>query len=87
MKEIKLNKTQFAIFNDNDQFQLFCDEDGFPDFEDFDLEVENLYKQVDCIIVTENDYIYAEKNNERVQISSHADQGFMIALQVVENFK
>ena len=57
MKEIKLNKTQFAVFNDNDQFQLFCDEDGFPDFEDYDLEVENLYKQVDYIIVTENDYI------------------------------
>ena len=28
MKEIKLTKTQFSVFNDYDQFQLFTDDDG-----------------------------------------------------------
>lgn len=59
MQEIKLNKTQFFVFNDYDQFQLFTDEDGFPNYEDFDEEVEKLYQKYDCNVVTENDYIYA----------------------------
>ena len=45
-KEIRLNKEQFKQFNDDDQFQLFCDEDGFPDFEDFNEEVDKLFKKI-----------------------------------------
>lgn len=87
MQEIKLNKTQFLVFNDYDQFQLFTDEDGFPNYEDFDEEVEKLYQIYDCIVLTENDYIYAETNGIRKLLSDMADQGFSIAQEVVEDYK
>jgi hypothetical protein len=86
MREIKLNKEQFSVFNDYDQFQLFTDEDGFPNYEDFDEEVEKLYQKYDCIIVTENDYIYAETNGIRKLLNDMADQGFSIAQEVLEDY-
>ena len=39
--------------------------DGFADYEDFDEEVDKLFQRFDCIIVTENDYIYGETNEKR----------------------
>jgi hypothetical protein len=87
MKEIKLTKTQFSVFNDYDQFQLFTDDDGFADYEDFDEEVDKLFQTFDCIIVTENDYIYGETNGKRELLSDQADDGFMIALEVIEDFE
>jgi hypothetical protein len=87
MKEIKLTKTQFTVFNDYDQFQLFTDEDGFADYEDFDEEVDKLFQKFNCIIVTENDYIYGETNGKRELLSDQADDGFMIAIEVIEDFE
>lgn len=87
MKEIKLTKTQFSEFNDYDQFQLFTDDDGFADYEDFDDEVDKLYQKYDCIIVTENDYIYGQTNGNLELLSDQADDGFLIAKQVIEDFK
>ena len=86
MKKIKLTKTQFSEFNAYDQFQLFTDDDGFADYEDFDEEVDKLYLKFDCIIVTENDYIYGQKNGIRVLLSDQADQGYQIAQEVLEDF-
>lgn len=85
MREIKLNKEQFKVFNDDDQFQLFCDEEGMPAFEDFNEEVEKLFEKYDNIIVTENDYIYAEKNGKRVELSDQAYEGYSIALEVISD--
>lgn len=87
MREIKLNKKQFTIFNDYDQFQLFTDDDGFANYEDFDAEVEKLYQKIDFIVVTENDYIYAETNGIRELLNSMADQGFSIAQEVFEDYE
>lgn len=44
-KEIKLNKEQFKEFNAEDQFQLFCDDEGFPTFDNFNEEVDKLFKK------------------------------------------
>lgn len=87
MKEIKLNKKQFIVFNDYDQFQLFTDEDGFPNYDDFEQEVEKLYKKFDCIVVNENDYIYGDKNGNRELLNDRADDGYLIAQEVIEDYK
>ena len=87
MNEIKLNITQFSVFNERDQFQLFTDEDGFPDYEDLEDEIENLFKKYDHIVVTENDYIYGVTNNNREVLSDMADEGYQIALEVIQDIK
>ena len=86
MNELRLNIKQFTIFNDDDQFQLFCDDEGVPDFEDFNEEVEKLFKKYDSIIVTENDCIYGEKNGKRELLSSQAFEGYGIALEIQQDF-
>ena len=80
-KEIKLNKEQFKIFNNDDQFAIF-DEEGYGDYGDFDEEVEKLYAKYDFIIVTENDYIYGEKNGNREEIHDQAYEGYQIAMEI-----
>jgi len=87
INEIKLNKRQFKLFNDDDQFQLFCDDEGMPDYENFNEEVEKLFKKYDNIIVTKNDYIYGEKNGKRKELSSQATEGYSIALEIQQDFK
>jgi hypothetical protein len=85
MRELKLNKQQFMVFNEGDQFQLFTDEDGFPDFEDFDDEVDKLFLKFDYIIINEDDYIYGEKNGKRELIAPDSHEAFIIALEVLED--
>jgi len=84
-KEIKLNKEQFKLFNDDDQFQLFCDEEGFPNFDDFDEEVDKLFRKFDYICVTAEDCIYGVKNGKREELSDQAYEGYSIAIEVTEN--
>jgi hypothetical protein len=85
MREVKLNKEQFLIFNDYDQFQLFTDDDGFPNFEDFDAEVDKLFLLYDYIVVNEDDYIYGEKNGKRILLAQDSTEAFTIALEVLED--
>lgn len=85
-REIKLSKAQFKIFNDGDQFQLFCDEDGFPNFEDFNQEVDKLYEKYDYICATEEDCIYGVKGGKREELSDQADEGYAIAKEVTEDY-
>jgi len=84
-KEIKLNKEQFKQFDEDDQFQLFCDEDGFPNFDDFDEEVDKLFKKYDYICVTEDDCIFGVKGATREELSDQATEGYSIAIEVQEN--
>lgn len=84
MREIKLTKSQFKLFNDDDQFQLFCDDEGMPDYEDFDEEVTKLFKKYDYIVVTEDDCIYGEKNGNREELSNQATEGYAIAMEVIQ---
>lgn len=84
-KEIKLNKEQFKQFNQDDQFQLFCDDEGFPNFDDFDEEVDRLFQKYDYISVTEDDYVYGVKNGKKAELSAQAFEGYQIAKEVTEN--
>lgn len=84
MRELKLNKAQFAIFNDYDQFQIFADEEGFTNFDIIKSEVDKLFNRFEVVIVTEDDYIYGEKNGKRELIMSDAFEAFSIALEVLE---
>jgi len=86
MREIQLNKEQFKLFNNDDQFQLFCDDEGMPDYDDFGEEAEKLYKKYDYIAVTENDCVYGYKNGKRNELSSQATEGFSIAMEVTTDF-
>ena len=79
MKEIRLNKEEFKLFNDDDQFQLFCDDGGMPDYDNFNEEVEKLYAKYNYIIVTANDCVYGEKNGKRTELSDQATEAYSIA--------
>ena len=85
MRELKLNKQQFVVFNDDDQFQLFSDDEGSPDYEDFDAEVDKLFLKYDCIIIDEEDYIYGEKNGKRELIAPDSFEAFDIATEVLDD--
>ncbi len=84
LKEIKLNKEQFKDFNDDDQFQLFCDDEGFPNFNNFDEEVDKLFQKYDYVYVTENDCIYGERNAKREELSDRATQAYEIAQETAQ---
>ena len=86
MKEIKLNKQQFKLFNDDDQFAIF-DEEGYGEYDDFEKEVEKLYKKYDFVLITKNDYIYGVKNGKRDELSDQAYEGYSIALEIQQDFK
>ncbi len=83
MRELRLNKKEFAIFNDYDQFQIFTDDEGFPDYEDLDVEIDKLFEKYDIVVVNEDDYIYGEKNGRRELITPDAYEAFSIALEVL----
>ena len=85
MRELRLNKEQFATFNDYDQFQIFTDDEGSADSEDLDEEIDKLFKKFDVVIVNEDDYIYGEKNGIRELIMPDAYEAFSIALEVVND--
>jgi hypothetical protein len=85
MRELKLNKAQFYIFNDGDQFQLFTDDDGFPNYKDFDEEVEKLFSLYDTIVIDEEDNIYGEKAGKRELIAPDSFEAYGIALEVLDD--
>ena len=86
IKEIRLNKEQFKLFNDDDQFQLFCDDEGMPAYSNLKAEVEKLFIKYDSVVVTQEDLIYGEKNGKREILSSQAFEGYSIALEVVADY-
>lgn len=85
MKEVRLNKKQFSVFNDYDQFQIFTDDDGFANYEDLDEEFDKLFEKFDVVIINEDDYIYGEKNGFRELIMPNAFEAFSIALEVISD--
>ena len=85
MRELKLNKQQFVVFNDGDQFQILTGDEGFDNEEDFDVEVNKLFLKYDCIIVNEDNYIYGQKGRKRHLIAQHSFKAFHIALKVIDD--
>ena len=89
MKEIKLTQAQFLEFDQFDQFGFFYDEDGYPteDADDeFEDNVEEFYKIYDYILVTPDDSVYGVKLNKKTLIIDYADEGYAIALEVIEEY-
>jgi len=85
MREIRLNKTQFSVFNNYDQFQIFADEDGFSNFDNVESDTDKLFEKFDVVIVNEDDYIYGEKDGKRELIMPNAYEAYSIALEVLDD--
>ena len=85
MRELKLNKQQFVVFNDGDQFQILTGDEGFDNEEDFDAEVDKLFLKFDCIVIDEEDYIYGQKDGKRELIAPDSTEAFSIALEVLDD--
>ena len=85
IREIRLNKAQFKLFNDDDQFNIF-NADGYSEYEDFNEELDKLFKKFDQIIVTEKEQIIGEKNGEREILHPDAFESYGIALEIQQDF-
>jgi hypothetical protein len=85
MREITLNKKQFSVFNDYDQFQIFADDDGFSDFDTVESDTDKLFERFDFVVVNEKDDIFGVKNGKRELLVSDATEAFSIALEVFED--
>ena len=85
IREIKLDKEQFKLFNDDDQFAIFYEE-GYGDFEDFNKELDKLFEKFDNIIVTEKDQIFGEKAGKREELHPEAFESYGIALEIVSDY-
>lgn len=82
--EIRLNKAQFKILNDDDQFAIF-DNEGYGEYDDFNKELDRLFEKFDSVIVTKNNYIYGEKNGKREELSDQAYESYDIALEIMSD--
>jgi hypothetical protein len=86
MREIQLNKKQFSVFNDYDQFQIFADDDGFSDFDTVESDTDKLFERFDLVVVNEKDAIFGFKNGKRELLISDATEAYSIALEVIAEF-
>jgi len=85
MKEISLNKEEFKLFNQDDQFGFFYDEDGFPtddSDEQFEPNIDDLYKKYEYISIDIQDSIFGVKNEKKELIMEDAIEAYDIALEV-----
>ena len=83
MKELNLNKREFSLFNQGDQFQLFTNNEDYKSYEDFDEAVEKLFKKYEHIVVKKNGYIYAETNGKRVLLSDQSNDSYHVAIDAI----
>ena len=83
-KEVRLNKEQFGLFNQADQFAIF-DEEGYGDFEDFNQELDKLFERFDYVIITKAEQIYGQKNGKREELHPEAFESYDIALEILSN--
>ena len=87
MNEFRLNKEEFKLFNQDDQFGFFYDEEGWPKKNadaNFDKDVESLYGKYDYISIDFQDNIYGIKNGEKELIMKAATEAYYIAREVKE---
>jgi hypothetical protein len=87
MKEITINKEEFKLFDQDDQFGFFYDEDGWPRDnanDTFDTDVEGLYQKYDYISVDINDNIYGVKNGKKELLMEAVIEAHDIAREVKE---
>lgn len=88
MRDILLDKEEFKLFNQDDQFGFFYDEYGWPTEkadEEFDSNVADLYKKYDYIVVDFQDNIYGLKNEKKELEMSDVMEAYDIAREVKED--
>ena len=87
MQEILLNKEEFKLFDQDDQFGFFYDSDGWPTKNanaEFDSNVEALYEKYDYIVVDFEDNIYGIKNGDKKTEMLDVMEAYDIAREVKE---
>jgi len=87
MNEIVLNKEEFKLFDQDDQFGFFYNEDGWPTKNasiEFDSNVEALYKKYEYIVVDFQDNIYGLKSGKKELEMSDVMEAYDIAREVKE---
>ena len=85
MNEIFLNKEEFKLFDQDDQFGFFYDEDGWPTENaagEFDSNVDALYEKYEYIVVDFQDNIYGSKNGKKEIEMSGVMEAYDIAREV-----
>lgn len=87
MNEIILNKEEFKLFDQDDQFGFFYNQDGWPTknaVREFDSNVEALYEKYEYIVVDFQDNVYGLKNGEKELEMSDVMEAYDIAREVKE---
>ena len=87
MEEIRLNKEDFKLFDQDDQFGFFYDEEGWPTdnaTSEFDSKVEEIYEKYEYIVVDYQDNIYGFRNGKKEIEMSGAMEAYDIAREVKE---
>jgi hypothetical protein len=87
MEDIILDKEEFKLFNQDDQFGFFYDDDGCPKDdadETFDSDVDKLYQQYDSVLVDSNDDIFGLKEGKKELIFEGVIEAYDIAREVKE---
>lgn len=87
MNEIILNKEEFKLFDQDDQFGFFYNEDGWPTKNatlEFDSNVDELYEKYEYIVVDFQDNIYGLKNGKKELEMSDVMEAYGIAREVKE---
>lgn len=85
MKDITLNKEEFKLFDQFDQFGFFYDDYGSPKDdadETFDSDVDELYQTYDSIIIDNRDNVYGIKNDNKEIILESVMEAYDIAMEV-----
>jgi len=87
MNELILNKEEFKLFDQDDQFGFFYDEEGWPREnadDEFDSNVDALYEKYEYITVDPQDNIHGVKNGEKQLEMGNAMEAYDIANEVKE---
>lgn len=87
MKEILLNKDEFKLFDQDDQFGFFYDQDGWPTEnadDEFDSNVDSLFEKYEYIVVDFQDSIYGLKNGKKELEMSDVMEAYDIAQEIKE---
>jgi hypothetical protein len=85
MKDIALNKEEFKLFDQDDQFGFFYDDDGWPKEdadETFDSDVDNLFQTYESILIDNRDNVYGFKNGHKEIIFESVIEAYTIAREV-----
>ncbi len=87
MDDIILDKEEFKLFDQDDQFGFFYNKDGWPTEnaeDEFDSNVDDLYEKYDYIVVDFQDNIYGLKNGKKELEMSDVMEAYDIAIEVKE---